>query len=238
MEVNNIVAKVIYEDFFRGFEKIPQTGLYRFSIAELTRDRLQACVLRCDEAGYRVYDRDILHFIDYITNPGREQRECSYLPLSLVAAGEVLHILGTDKDTDVMAKISLLKLDAGLYLRLNTTATSDKNPSHDFVTLSEDEALLRHEVVAIGEKRFVTSSIMIELPTPFHRHLDHILLPEEYLSATPSRLLPLLNLMVDLDNNDSLGAEFMTVLEAAGKGGHSTFVVRKLLDYISGKTDE
>lgn len=238
MAVNNFVAKIIYEDFFRDFVKIPSTGFYRFAIEKITPEQLHRTIMRCDSAGQVVYDKDILGFLDKIVNPGRKSAEWSYLPLGCLAPGEVVHIHGVKSHSDASADVELMKLNSYQYLNLHPSDAEERVPANDIVELAAHTVLEYHKKLSIAGVDMEVNLVEILLPTSFHRHLDRLLLPDTYLEATPADMLPLLNMIEELHHAGILAREFAGVLDMTAGCGVSTFVVRKLLNYFSGQDDE
>lgn len=229
--VNNFVASVIYQKCFRGLKFNSGTRKYSFEIS-FAADDIPDIIFHCDRAGHVVYEQEIGQFLDQTIGYSPIFEEWRRLPLDSVVNGECISLRGLNSSNE-RYEIEIIKLTASHYLAL------EKDLSHQnlFRTLGiidipesyELETDRKLETLAFSIK---PDLIRIELPSLFHRIIDRIVLNMEYVSNGPGNILKLYNELIDRHLKHSIASEMESTMDLISQYGVSTFVLRKLLDYI------
>lgn len=230
--VNNFVASAIYQKCFRGLRFDARSRKYSFDVSFSAEDASEI-ILRCDRAGHAVYEDEIGRFLDQTVCYTPVYDEWRRLPLDAVMPGECVSVRGQEAG-GVKTEAELLKLTGGRWLTLLKDPLRQTPPLPlGIVDIPDSHELNDGDPLQLAGRAIVPDLIRIELPSPFHRAIDRVALNMEYVSRGPGNILRLYNELIDRHTRRRIDGDTEGTMDLVASYGVSTFVLRKLLDYMT-----
>lgn len=223
---------MIYQKCFCGLRFNAESRKYTFDVSFSAGDASEI-ILQCDRAGHIVYEQEIGRFLDQTVSYTPSYDEWRRLPLDAVMPGECISIRGMS-DSGEKSEIEILKLMTNRYLAMEKDLRRVETPRPlGMVDILDNHQLEVHSKLETSGFSITPNLIRIEMPSLFHRAIDRIALNMEYVSRGPGNILRLYNLLCDRHIRHEIEGDTEGTMDLVASYGVSTFVLRKLLDYIT-----
>lgn len=227
MAVSRSGGILIFEKCFGSFYFDDKVSRYSYQIKHLTQDEVNNLAIQIEKDGSQVNDSEIWNFINQARNYRPSVESLSYLPISLMQPGEVLELTLAD---NVSKSVKLMKMNDEKMLLWCMQGNSSFIPSN-VIDASTERVFNCHDTFLDFGR---VSSLNLLHPGYYHRTIDYCLLSSSYYDKGPENLMPLYNCLVNMHYNNEITGNFDDVINLTSENGISTFVLRQMLDFITG----